>query len=157
MTRQVHERARRGVGRTEVLIGVAVVAVLGLIAVPLVLSNAKSNRRDAVREMVDEIREHEIEYAAAFSGAGYTSADPAPRPFIEVDETPIPWVSNRGFDEIGWAPDDTTAVYGAFRVSATADGFVVTGTCDLDGDGERAVFEASKDAPAVMKSENHVY
>jgi Tfp pilus assembly protein PilE len=147
--------ARRGIGRTEVLIGVAVVAVLGLIAVPLVLSMGKKSARQEVPLLVDSIREFEFAYQEPFGE--FVSAEPAPRAPHEVDENPVPWKSNAGFDKLGWAPADVAEVYGSYRVAATSTGFKVIGTCDVDGDGERAVYEATDKEPATAKTDASVY
>jgi hypothetical protein len=151
-------RGRRGIGRTEVLIGVAVVAVLGLIAIPLVLSGNKSSARAEVPMFVDSIREFEIAYQGPFGD--YVSADPAPRKPHEVDQNAVPWVSNAGFDKISWSPVEkfeTEQVYGSYRVAAGPDGFKVTGTCDVDGDGERAEWVATEREGAKATTAGNVY
>lgn len=151
-------RARRGeVGRNEILIGVAVVALLLLIAVPFGISKSKKSRRAEVPLLVKAIHQAETDYKAAFSAEGYVNCEAAPRPMHAVDKNPVPWASNRGYDRLAWAPEGAE-VYGAYKVTVEGDGFVVNGACDIDGDGERALFKAAKDdTEAVMETEASVY
>jgi hypothetical protein len=147
-------RTRRGVGRTEILIGVAVVVVLGAIAIPLVWNTSRNSARQEVPLYVNAIREFEFAYHQPFDE--YVSADSAPREAHEVTADPVAWVSNSGFDKIGWTPEDEL-VYGSYRVSATADGFTVTGTCDIDGDGVRAIYEATDKEEAKAKTDDSIF
>lgn len=148
---------RRGIGRTEVLIGAAVVGVLGLIAIPLFLSVGKGSAREEVPLLVESIRKFEFLHHEPFGE--YVSAAPAPREPHLVDGHAVPWVTNAGFTKLGWEPgvEGLTEVYGSYHVSATEDGFKVTGTCDVDGDGERATFEATADKEAAAVSASNVY
>ena len=147
--------ARRGVGRTEVLIGAAVVVVLALIAVPIVMGTSRKSARAEVPLLVDEIRELELRYRSSFGE--YVSAEPAPRLPHLVDAAPATWASNRGFDAIGFAPPEPEAVVGSYKVAATEAGFTVTGTCDVDGDGRRAVYVATEAEPARLITDAGVY
>lgn len=151
-------RQRRGeVGRNEILIGVAVVALLLLIAVPFGISKSKKSRRAEVPLLVKAIHQAEVDYKAAFAAEGFVTCEAAPRPMHAVDKEPTKWASNRGFDRLAWAPE-AAEVYGAYKVTVDGDNFVVNGACDIDGDGERALFKATKDdVEAVMETEASVY
>lgn len=144
----------RGIGRTEIIIGVAIVAVVALVTIPLALNSSTKSHRDEVPLNVDSIRTAEITQQEAFEE--YVSARPAPRTADEVDADAVPWRSTPGFDKLAWKPP-TDDVYGSYTVSATRDGFKVTGTCDVDGDGERAVFEATHESNAIMITDEGVY
>jgi hypothetical protein len=48
-------------------------------------------------------------------------------------------------------------VLGSYTVQADRAGFKVMGTCDMDGDGRRAVVEATKGEAAHVVSEPGVY
>jgi type II secretory pathway pseudopilin PulG len=145
---------RRGIGRTEIIIGVAVVAVLVLIAVPLGLNMGKKSKRSEVRLNVDSIRLLEMTHKDAFDE--YVSADPAPRGPTEVDPNAVPWVPTEGFVKLSWQPEQAE-VRGSYSVSANRKGFTVTGTCDIDGDGRRAVFTATESQGATLTTEESVY
>lgn len=71
------------------------------------------------------------------------AAEPAPRPL--PGKRAVDWVPSPGFEAIGWAP--MGKVYGVYAVSLSADGAVatVTSRCDVDGDGEVAIFEQTTD------------
>lgn len=146
---------RRGVGRTELLIGAAVVVVLVLIAVPILMGTGKKSARAEVPLLVDQIRELELTYRASFGD--YVSAEPSPRAPHLVDAVAVAWSSNRGFDTIGFAPPEPDAVYGSYKIAATETGFTVTGTCDVDGDGRRAVYVATESEPARLITDAGVY
>ena len=64
---------RRGVGRTEVIVGVAVVAVLLLVTVPLWLSTSRKSARAEVPLLVNAIQTAELNAIAPSSSA----ADPS--------------------------------------------------------------------------------
>lgn len=146
---------RRGIGRTEVLIGVAVVAVLGVIALALFGDVGRKAASQEAPMLVDSIRDFEFAYQEPFGE--YVSADAAPRAPHEVDQRPVPWTSNAGFDKLGWAPEDVEEVYGSYRVSATSTGFTVTGVTDVDGDGERASYVATEQEKAKATTPSNVY
>jgi type II secretory pathway pseudopilin PulG len=141
-------------GRNEILIAVAVVAVLILVAIPLLLSGSKQGQLTEVPLNVNAIRTAEIQYHDAFGE--YVSAEAAPRAPHAVDPNPIPWAPSRGFNRLSWAPE-TEAVVGSYSVTATSDGFTVFGACDVDGDGARATFEANLAQEAKATSAENVY
>ncbi len=150
----MHQR-RGEIGRTEILIGVAVIAVLALIAVPLGLNRAKNSKRSEVPLNVDAIRIAEIEYQSAFDK--YIPATAAPREAHAVDAELVTWVPSDGFKKLSWAPK-TEEVRGAYQVSTTDADFSVQGACDVDGDGERAIYTStSKDEAATATTGSGVY
>lgn len=145
---------RRGIGRTEILVGVAVVAVVVLISVPLGLNMSKKSRRAEVPLNVDAIRTAEIEYQSAFSE--FVAADAAPRPPHAVNAEAVPWAPSEGFKRLSWAPEQEM-VRGSYSVQADRNGFTVTGACDVDGDGNRAIFTATVEQSAQMVSDSNIY
>lgn len=145
---------RRGFGRTEILVGIAIAALLALVAVPWGLHQAKKSRRAEVPLLVDAIRMAELQYHSAFRE--YVPAEAAPRPPHAVDPTPVPWVPSAGFRELSWAPEQAE-VRGSYSVQVDGGGFTVTGACDVDGDGNRAVYTATAEHEARRVSESNVY
>ncbi len=141
-------------GRKEILAAVAVVAVATLIVVPIVLSSNRKNRRDEVPRIVDAIRQAEIDYHDAFGD--YVSAEAAPRAPHAVGPDAVPWKPTEGFRKLSFGPD-AESVYGSYQVQAEPAGFKIVGTCDVDGDGERAVFEATLAEPARAVTAAGVY
>jgi hypothetical protein len=144
----------RGASSRSVLLGVAALAIAGLLSIPLWLWSARRASRDEVVRTVESIRVAEIENRRAFGE--YVGADAAPRAPYAVDATPVPWVPGEGFERLHWRPP-SDQVLGSFRVVLTASGFVVHGACDVDGDGERALIEATESAPARLLTPPGVY
>lgn len=133
------------IGRSQILVAVAVLAVAILVIVPLVVSSSKSSRLEEVEKNVNEIRQLEIDHRHAFGE--YVSAEAAPRPLHQVDASLVPWMPSNGFRKLSWAPE-AEQVLCSYQVQADNNGFKVTGACDVDGDGERAIFEATQDQEA---------
>lgn len=147
-----------GIGRTQIIIGVAILAVLALVTIPLWLGSSTKARRSECPTVVDSIRTTELKVYEAFGE--YVSADAAPRARTAVDQNAVPWASNKGFNSMSWDPMfalGLSELYGSYSVAATEDGFTVTGVCDVDGDGQRATFTATKDTPATMTTPENVY
>jgi type II secretory pathway pseudopilin PulG len=143
------------VGRNElILIGAVVLAVALLVLVPYLWSSGKADKREQCRQQVEAIRQAEIQYQEAFGD--FVGAEAAPRAPTEVGPEPVPWAATEGFRRLSWAPD-VEEVYGSYQVAVTRDDFTVTGTCDVDGDGERAVFTATKDQEATATTGSSVY
>lgn len=146
---------RSGVGRTELAIGAAVVAVLVLVTLPLMTRTGTASRRAEVPLNVDHIRTAQLTHFSAF--AEYVSAEPAPRRPEEVDDKPVPWAPSRGFKTLAWEPEATEQMWGSYSVKASKAGFEVFGTCDTDGDGRRASWVATHEKPAERTSAEDVY
>ncbi|TNE85797.1 MAG: hypothetical protein EP330_24485 [Deltaproteobacteria bacterium] len=146
---------RRGIGRTEIAIGVG--AVVLVIALALILTSGSSGKseRTELPLNVDSIRTAEITIQGAFGD--YVSAEASPRPATEVSPDPVAWEPSAGFKKLSWAPKVKDKVYGSYQVVASESGFEVTGVSDLDGDGERAIYKADQDANAKAETGENVY
>ena len=131
-----------------------VVAVLLLVTVPLWLSTSRKSARAEVPLLVNGIRTAEVTYQKAFED--YVSAEAAPRPLTAVDDHAVPWKPTPGFVKLVWTPDQEE-VWGAYQVVARGEHFTITGTCDVDGDGERATFTATEADPAAMATDAGVF
>ena len=150
--------SRRGRGRTEILVGVGVVVVLVLLGIPLVTSILRKSAREELPLVIDEIRKFEIAYQKPFGE--YISAPYAPRPPTAVDGEKAAWQGNTGYEKLGFSPIealDVEELYGTYRVAITESGFTITGTADIDGDGERSVYVATESEPAHPTSDPSVY
>ena len=141
-------------GRTEVLIGLAVLLVLGLLAIPLARGGGHKAKRGEVPIIVNEIRAAALAIKEHYGE--YYSAKPAPRGPTEVDADTVEWLPSDGFIRLTFEPS-MTQLRGSYSVAATEDGFTVTGTCDVDGDGNRAVFKATADTEATMQTADDVF
>ena len=148
-----------GIGQREVLIGIGILVVVGIIAVPLLGYSQKKNRRAECEQLVDSIRTAQIEHAKAFPGEGYVSAKWAPRDPSTLTGEAVEWVPNQGFQSIGWTPASAGFewVRGTYRIAATADTFTVIGKCDIDEDRIPAVFEATHERSVSSKTAADIY
>ena len=69
-----------------------------------------------------------------------------------------PWRSGSPYDTLGWAPDGE--VRGSYKVSTApfgASDFVVTGISDVDGDGVRASYTATKSINSVLNTYSNTF
>ncbi len=151
-------RGRSGRAGTELLVGIGVIVVLVLLGIPLVTSLLRKSAREELPLIVDEIRKFELAYQRPFGE--YLSAPYAPRPPTAVDGEKAPWQGNAGYEKLGFSPVEALGVeelYGTYRVAITESGFTVTGTADIDGDGERSVYVATESEPAHPTSDPSVY
>ncbi|MBX2796664.1 MAG: hypothetical protein KTR31_03310 [Myxococcales bacterium] len=143
------------IGRNDVLIGVAVLVIVLIFAIPLLLSGGKAGRLDHVMGQVDSLRQAQLVHMEAFGE--FVSAEASPRAPRLVDATPVHWIASEGFAKLAWSPQPHDEVYASYAVAVTADGFRVIGTSDLDGDGQRAVVEATQDDEAFVTTPSGVY
>jgi hypothetical protein len=148
-----------GIGQREVLIGVGILVVIAIIAVPMVGYSQKKNRRAECEQLVESIRDAQIKHGKAFPGEGYVSAKWAPRDPTVLNGEAIEWTPSAGFTALGWNPkaDDFEWIRGTYRVAATSKSFKVIGRCDIDGDGIPAEFVADQDTPVAQTTAADIY
>ena len=142
------------IGRNEILVGVAILVVAVLVVSTIFVSGNGGGHLDELLVNVEALRQAELQYKGAFGD--YVSADAAPRAPHEVDGNAVPWTPSEGFRKLSWAPPNE-AVVGSYQIRTDPDGFTVIGTCDLDGDGQRAIVEASAGNAAHVVSADGVY
>ena len=142
-------------GRTQIAIAVAVLAIMGLMAVPFTTSCGKKNHLADIQQNAEDLRQAELRHKDAFSE--YIAAEDAPRAQTAVNGLAVSWEGTRGFDRLSWAPGNVAEVWASYRVVRTESGFTVTAKCDLDGDGRMAVFTATESQPAQLETPHGVY
>ena len=87
----------------------------------------------------------------------------APHPTGASGPGTRPWADgNEGFETIGWRPEgDTRGTYSVSIRQVNSEDpqgdFVVTGICDVDGDGVFATYTATKSIDPVMVTDNDIY
>ena len=115
-------------------------------ALPLLLVSCFLHNDDAARAVeclrnVPDLVQAERAHRAAFDT--FQAAEAAPRPL--PGKQAVAWAPSPGFAALGWTPMGT--VYGVYDVTLSADGALATVTCrcDVDGDGEVAIFEQTTD------------
>lgn len=124
------------------------------IAIPNFITMQLKAKRGEVPNYVEGIRAAEV----AYHGVHGTYLPVGSRD-LALSDNPgkalRPWSGGPDWDQLGWAPDGQ--VRGAYWVDATDEEFVVTGFCDVDGDGIPAVYQASTSDPAWRSSDPTVY
>lgn len=148
--------ANGAIGRKELLIGGGVVLVLALATIPFMTGPSTEGLRNEVPQYVNALRDKELQLHKAL-GEDFRAAAWAPRDPAKLSGEPVAWEGNRDFVKIGWEPADTAKVYGTYTVTVADGGFIVKGSCDLDGDGRRATWVATQDEPAKRTSDPDVY
>jgi type IV pilus assembly protein PilA len=141
------------VGCAVIMGGVVVVGILAAIAIPNFVDMQYRAKRAEVPSNVKGIKTAQIAYDAAFDTYIQVSSY---KPSSSVGKAQRTWVSGTDFDTLGWMPDGK--VRGAYKVtSSSRSDFLVTGICDVDGDGVRASFTATKSINTTMTTGNNIY
>ena len=142
---------RKGFSLVELMIVVAIIGILAAIAIPNFISMQAKSKRAEVPSNVDGIKTAELAYDASFDA--YVDA-PTDSPTGAGNKAQIAWSAGHdaGFDTLGWSPDGD--VRGLYRVDADNSSspatFTVTGTSDVDGDGNSANYTASPSKNATL-------
>ena len=151
-------RCRRGI----TLIDLVIAALLGILLFSVGLSNffhvQYRTQRGELLPNVAAIQAQEIAYHLAH-GDYVQQPDPVPRAQPSPELTA--WTDGTGFDRLGWAPDG--AVRGVYEVvtlktgTSRATDFRVRGASDVDGDGVRAVYTATRTTPVTFQNKLDTY
>jgi len=147
---------KRGFTLIELMITAAIMGVLAAAAVPLMLDAVYAARRAELPVNVGAIRDASVAYEATFDA--YASCRNHPR--NQPDARPVPGGDGGDFQELGWAPDgDVRGVYSVEveRFMADSRGFIATGYADVDEDGQRVRFTATRDAGVTLHAEGALY
>ena len=107
-----------------------------------------------VERHVNQIRDALLTY-------GLTEGTYPPIPAFVPDDAPgpdpRPWPEGSAFQVLGWSPADSMA-WAAYRVELRGeDDFEVIGIIDIDGDGQQAVWTASKRLEATRQTDPSIH
>tara|TARA_B100000530_G_C15777260_1_gene415975 strand:- start:47 stop:481 length:435 start_codon:yes stop_codon:yes gene_type:complete len=137
----------------ELMVLMAFLCIMLAIGVPNLVEMQHRAKRAEVPCNLDAIRTAALAYESV---NGEMVEERVSRPDANPGKRTRPWKDGSRFDELGWRPDGS--VRGAYTISITeSDDFTVKGICDVDGDGRKAVFTATKDRDARPESSPTVY
>ena len=135
----------------------AIVLVCAALFVAKVVDNfIHFGQRAKLGECIDKLDEIRQAQADHYKKTGqYIAA--ARRPKSQPNGTLL-WedqAKDSGWQKLGWT--DSMRTYCQYEVVVQGDDYLAKAFCDVDKDGEEAVFEASKDRPPQRMTANDIY
>lgn len=146
-------RARRGLlTRWEVAVLVLVAAAVAAYVVPIAQRATWRTRRAEVGMVLDSLQSAEIAWRGGH-GSWFTLTA-TPRGADHVGGDVVGWPAELPG---GWQPPIDKARGSYHTEPGEGGGVVIVGTCDVDGDGVRAVYRAVPGGPIVRVTPEDVY
>jgi prepilin-type N-terminal cleavage/methylation domain-containing protein len=142
----------------ELMIVVAIIAILAAIAIPAYVNAQLKAKRAEVPGVVHGIKLSQLSYDAQHDA--YLDCSPAPRARSAMDKSAVPWdtLGDTNWRDLGWTPDgDLRGVYETNSDPDPTIGFMVIGTSDVDDDDLEARYEASRDQEPQLVSGPDTY
>ncbi len=136
------------------LAAVATFGILAAIAIPNFVAMQMKAKRAEVPAKLDGIRAVELAYHELYGQ--YVAASSEAEAMAQGAGKELRHFPYRGgWTELGWLPGEM--VRGVYWVELTPEGFAAYGACDVDGDGEYAVYVATESQDAQLTTPGDVY
>ena len=145
---------RWGFTFAELLIVISIVGILASVAIPNWFVIQHRAQRAELAANGEGIRTAEQGY---FFAHGRYLGEPRFRPDPVPSESLRSWDRNSHFESLGWSPEGL--VRGSYRVTVSESGedFLMTGICDVDGDGDFASYTATASVAPLLITRHDTY
>lgn len=130
------------------------IGIVAAIAIPNFIAMQMKAKRAEVPGNLDGIRVAEIAYEAA-NGQYTAASSEAEATAVGAGKQQRDFPYEGGWRDLGWRPDGQ--VRGVYWVELTPEGFAAYGACDVDGDGDYAVYVATERQGAQLTTPGDVY
>lgn len=133
---------------------IVMIGILAAIAIPNFVAMQLKAKRAEVPANLDGIRAVELAYHDNYGQYVAASSEvEATAQGAGKQQRDFPYEG--GWEELGWFPSGK--VRGVYWVELTPEGFAAYGACDVDGDGEYAVYVATESQDAQLTTPGDVY
>ncbi len=130
------------------------IGIVAAIAIPNFIAMQMKAKRAEVPANLDEIRTAEIAYEAGH-GTYVAASSEAEATAQGAGKQLRDFPYEGGWTDLGWFPDGQ--VRGVYWVELTPEGFAAYGACDVDGNGDYAVYMATEHQGAQLTTPGDVY